>query len=338
MGVKALGESLYKISGLSLGAIFRVARFVAPTQERKANPTVFIDTSWIVRILNTSGTPCVSKTRDFAVVLCNLGFEVIFVYDPAGRHHAKADSIRRRGVVEGTRITACKAKREVMRLAKLRSDQQSTLTLQETKKIDEDIKSLNAKARAGDNDEKRQLPARFFEQLYMALKDIEPSSVGGSVNVITDAEFQADSVIAKAVVDGRVDILMANDGDFAIYGGDRYLALVDFKWSAKAKSLDKINKVEIRMVSSKIFNKIKDDVLVPHEQNTTKCDSPTDGSLLDGLCPRKRCMVAVALGCDQCPKGIPGRGAKSVHAVLDSFLNEEKMRQSDATFSDEELE
>jgi hypothetical protein len=100
MGVKALGESLYKISGLSLGAVLRIARFFAPTEERKANPTVFIDTSWIVRILNTGGTPCVSKTRDFAVVLCNLGFQVMFVYDPTGRHHAKADSIRRRGVAE----------------------------------------------------------------------------------------------------------------------------------------------------------------------------------------------------------------------------------------------
>jgi hypothetical protein len=121
MGVKALGESLYKISGLSLGAVFRIARFLAPTEKRKANPTVFIDTSWIVRILTTSGTPCVSKARDFAVVLCNLGFEVIFVYDPTGRHHAKADSIRRRGLAEGTRITACKAKREIMRLAQVRS-------------------------------------------------------------------------------------------------------------------------------------------------------------------------------------------------------------------------
>jgi hypothetical protein len=43
MRVKSLGESLYKISGLSLGAVLRIARFLAPTDARKANPTVFID-------------------------------------------------------------------------------------------------------------------------------------------------------------------------------------------------------------------------------------------------------------------------------------------------------
>jgi hypothetical protein len=202
MGVKELGKSLYKTSGLSLGAVFRIARFLAPTEQRKANPTAFIDTSWVVRILSTGGSPCVSKTRDFAVVLCNLGFEVVFVYDPTGRHHAKADSIRRRGVAECMRITACKAKREIMRLAQLWSNKKTGLTLEAKKQIDDTIKSLEAKARARYKDEKRHLRPYFFEQLYVALKDIKTSSVGGSVDVIMDAEFQADSVIAKAMLLG----------------------------------------------------------------------------------------------------------------------------------------
>jgi hypothetical protein len=60
MGGKALGESLYKILRLSLGAVFRIARFLAPTIERKANPTELdryqLDT--ILRILNTNGFDC----------------------------------------------------------------------------------------------------------------------------------------------------------------------------------------------------------------------------------------------------------------------------------------
>ena len=148
---------------------------------------------------------------------------MFIVFDPSFCYHTKVASVQRAGERESARATAFQAKTETMRIStQLRMD---NLTHAQRLVLLEDLKKIQATVKKAETKSQQLVPADFQQRM---IEEIDKLSKGLGVEVFT-SDYQADSMIAKLVMDGKADIILASDSDFSFICGERGLQITSFK-------------------------------------------------------------------------------------------------------------
>jgi len=139
--------------------------------------------------------------------------------------------------------------------------------------------------------------------------------------MVLTARFQADSFISEAAVKLKCDVIVANDGDYAVYVGGEALLMTNFKllWQGGKRI------TEIELCSG--FSTTIDKAFNASSNISKSCIQKAKYPLIDGTKDHRfRLAIAIAIGCDTLPKGVPSVGLASLsklletHKTVDSFL------------------
>ena len=303
MGVAGGGDVLHKVPGLKLEHLAN-ACLPRARQNSRSSVCAVVDASWIG--LKATSLPPVLFTVAVLEALVAAGFVCHVIFDPAQRHHTKCASIQRRGKREESRLAAFSAKQSVMRIA----NELRTLPLTEAQRKEklEKQTTLQATIQKGDNALQRVLPVNFVEDLRSEVEEQfgnRPDSV-----ILSSGAFQADSAIAKLILDGKADIVFANDADFSFLCGGQCLQVHDFKVDNKTDSLKDIT---VKSPSLQTVTAVVDASADLSEEKIVKAKVP----LIDGVeDPRFRLAIGLALGCDVLLGGIKGMGAATLQKLI----------------------
>ena len=212
---------------------------------RRSPFRVDVDISWIVRKLTKCTDSMYQKTvatAVFLVTLKSLGFAVTPVCDPNQRHSTKRSSFERRAKSIKKDIESRAARFELLQLTeKIKSatkDGVDTASL--TKEREEVIKV--AKYQSNYN----VIPPDFAIHLHNHLSMHNmygENSVGGSINNVLEGIYQADLPMAHRHTSriDESDMVIANDGDFAMYVGREMIQLRNFKYCRKNKEIHSLS-------------------------------------------------------------------------------------------------
>jgi len=139
--------------------------------------------------------------------------------------------------------------------------------------------------------------------------------------MVLTARFQADSFISEAAVKLKCDVIVANDGDYAVYVVGEALLMTNFKllWQGGKRI------TEIELCSG--FSTTIDKAFNASSNISKSCIQKAKYPLIDGTKDHRfRLAIAIAIGCDTLPKGVPSVGLASLsklletHKTVDSFL------------------
>ena len=151
----------------------------------------------------------------------------------------------------------------------------------------------------------------FADKLTEELLKLPDSPIGAKVSCLTGF-FQADSVISDHTLQGHCDIIFGNDADFSFLAGRNCLQVHEFKYLWTTDELSnftlKTGFVSTIMAALEASN----DLIAQKKLRIAACpliDERDD--------PLYRCVIAATTGCDTLPSGIPGIGAKRLHALID---------------------
>jgi hypothetical protein len=162
------------------------------------------------------------------------------------------------------------------------------------------------------------LPANFVERLQELVSQYDNNGKGQIAVEI--APFQADPSIADVALRGECEVIFSGDSDFAMYvgpGGPDNLSDImvrDIKINTKQSTVKCCTLItgqrEVANTIQRIlFNKGMA-VIFPAEPKYPLFDGVKD--------PQIRALIAIALGCDALPGGVPGLGASSLHNLLET--------------------
>lgn len=160
------------------------------------------------------------------------------------------------------------------------------------------------------------LPADFVPRLQELVSKYESHGKGEITAEV--APFQADPSIADIALRGGCEAILSGDSDFAMYvgpGGPDSLSDImvrDIKINQKQSTITCCTLVTgQRAVASEIEN------ILSNRGLTAAFPIEPKFPLFDGVADHKmRALIALALGCDALPGGIPGIGASSLHNLI----------------------
>jgi len=303
MGVSGGGDVLHQVPGLKLEHLAN-ACLARAQQNSRSSVTAVVDASWIG--FRATSLPPALFTVAVLEALVSAGFVCHVIFDPAHRHHTKCASIERCGKREESRLAAFSAKQSVMRIA----NELRTLSLTEAQRKEkvEEQKTLQSTIQKGDNALQSLLPSNFVEDLHSEVED-HFGNRADSVFLSTGA-FQADSAIAKLILDGMADIVFANDADFSFLCGGQCLQVHEFKLDNKT---DCLKDITVKSASLQTVTAVVNASADLGVEKIKKAKVP----LLDGVeDPRFRMAIGLALGCDVLVGGIRGMGAASIQKLI----------------------
>jgi hypothetical protein len=151
----------------------------------------------------------------------------------------------------------------------------------------------------------------FADRLAEELLKLPDSPIGAKVCCLTGF-FQADSVISDHTLQGHCDISFGNDGDLFFLAGRNCLQVHEFKYLWTTDELSNFTLKTGFRATTMAALEASNDLTV--QKNLIIAAYP----LIDEMdAPLYRCVVTTTIGCDTLPSGIPGIGAKRLHALID---------------------
>jgi hypothetical protein len=133
------------------------------------------------------------------------------------------------------------------------------------------------------------------------------------------AEFQADSVLAWAVLNGEADIILSADSDLAASLGGRCLSIKNFKFNDRSK-VKTLQNMEIFSAEYSTVHDICGLLGVP-----TNSIVIAKRPVFEGICSMKlRCLIAVGIGCDVFLNGVPGITPMVIHEQIMKLKQQQK--------------
>ena len=272
----------------------------------RVRPTVTIDASLIgYKYLGTSLHP-----SDGVYLICsalaNRNIDVLIMCDPPTRHHSKRAHHQRVGKKEKDKLKLMLCRLELS----CAGDDAGKI-----QQITDDIQKLEK------GECRSSLPADFVSRLQELVAKYE--SLGKGEITVEVAPFQADPSIADIALRGGCEAILSGDSDFAMYvgpgGADNLsdIMIRDIKINQKQSTITCCTLVTgQRAVATYINNILLNRGLTaafPIEPKFPLFDGVTD--------PNMRALIALALGCDALPGGVPGVGASSLHNILSTCNN-----------------
>jgi len=306
MGIQGQGSLLFKSKEVEFNNIVYLIEHRHAERERsqmtsRVRPKVTIDASLIgYKYLGTSLHPS-NGVHLICAALANRNIDVLIVCDPPTRHHSKRAHHQRIGKKEAARLKLMLCR---MELSCAGDDSENI------RRITDEIRKLeNGESRAF-------LPANFVQRLQQLVSTHESQGKGGiSIEI---APFQADPSMADVAISGGCEAIFSGDSDFAMYvgpgGPDKLgdIMIRDIKINQKQST---VTSCVIVTGQEEVANKIEglfnnrglSDVF------HTRPKFPLFNKVGD---PKMRALIALALGCDALPGGVPGLGASSLSNLL----------------------
>jgi len=298
MGINEGSKIFHKLKDIRLPQLAAILRDLrpspsspGPTQRR---PCVAIDGNWICN--RVGGIP--GRLMNIAEAFVAQDINVIIVFDGAFRHHSKRVSTKRSADCEKARIKAIETRAALMKLRNGGISDEA-----EEKKLSRNLKTLETQSVGGSGN---RFHPGFANAVVAAIEKKGTSSIQSRI-----ALTQADTVLAKLIVDGHADAILGNDGDFPVLIGGKGIAISDFKYDVRKKQLRDFTLatgfVSVLRRATRSISMSDDKIL--HAQFP----------LIDGRDdPRFRCLVAVCLGNDTCVSGVPGVAASTLSAIIEA--------------------
>jgi hypothetical protein len=306
MGIQGQGSLLFKSKEIEFNNIIYLIEHRHAERERsgltsRLRPKVTIDASLIgYKYLGTSLHPS-NGVHIICTALANRNIDVLIVCDPPTRHHSKRAYYQRVGKneMERLKIMLCR-----MELSCAGNDSEKI------RQISDDIRKLEK------GESRTSLPANFVERLQELVSTYD--SGGKGVMSVEIAPFQADPSIADIALSGGCDAILSGDSDFAMYvgpgGPDKFgdIMIRDVKINQKQSTVTSCSLVTGQeAVASKI-----EDILISKGLSNVFQTRPKYPLFNEVEDPKMRALMALALGCDALPWGVPGVGASSLHNLL----------------------
>ena len=304
MGIQGQGSLLFKSAEIEFNNI--VYLIEQRHAERRSStsrvrPKVTMDASLIgYKFLGTNLHPS-NGVHLIATALAIRNIDVLIVCDPPTRHHSKRAHQQRVGKKETERL----------KLMLLR------IELSSVGDDAEKIRYITNAIRKLEKMESRSfLPENFIprlEQLVSAYKSGEK----GEITVET-SPFQADPSIADIALRGGCEAIFSGDSDFAMYvgpGGPDTLSDIVFRDIKINTKQSTISCGTIITGQQHVAMKVEE--ILSHKGVKNVFPAEPKYPLFSGVHnPKIRALIALALGCDALPGGVPGVGAKSLHDLL----------------------
>ena len=267
----------------------------------RVRPKVTVDASLIAyKHLGTSLHPS-DSVFVISTLLASCNVDVNIICDPPTQHHSKRAHHQRVGKKEISKLQLILCRMELSRSGgDLERAQNFTNTIQRLEK---------AECRAS-------LPSNFISKLQEA---VSKYNTRGRGEIYMDiAPFQADPSIADVAIRGDCKAILSGDSDFSMYVGPggpdhiRDIMIRDIKISQKHST---ITSGTLITGQSQVAKRIEE--LLSHHVQSSVFSVEPKFPLFDGVKdPKMRALIAIALGCDALPGGVPGVGAASLSNLL----------------------
>jgi len=191
------------------------------------SPSIIIDANQMgMKMLNMPGSPML-RIIAFAQKFAKEGIDVVIAADGTMRMHTKRASIQRAGNRECARITALTSKQEL------------AIHLQSNNINNEKIAELQKIVTKTESSANNMLPDDFIDVLREEVDCLKTQSLGGDV-MLKIAQYQADPMIARIILEGKADAVVSNDSDYAVYLGRKCLCIKEYSYKIRDGSIDKI--------------------------------------------------------------------------------------------------
>lgn len=274
-----------------------------PPLTLRVRPKVTIDASLIGYKYLTSSLHPSDSVFLISRALAKRNIDVLIICDPPTRHHSKRAHHQRVGRMERNKLQLMIRRIELL----CSGDDAEKITT-----ITRDIQKLE-KA-----DNRLSLPADFSTRLHILHNDYQPQLGKGEITIET-APFQADPSIADVAIRGECEAIISGDSDFAMYvgpSGPDGLGDIMFRDIKINQRQSTITSGIVITGQSNVANKIME--FIASRESSTVFPVEPKFPLFDGVSdPRTRALIAIALGCDALPGGVPGVGASSLRNLLD---------------------
>lgn len=143
-------------------------------------------------------------------------------------------------------------------------------------------------------------------------------SVGSGSLTVIQAEQQADSCIAARANCYISHIILTADSDQAVLLGSNCVSIKLYYFNNNDNT---INRLDVFCATSKTLNQIASDISLPL---SSKNYVAAKYKLFDDINDYKvRALIAVGIGCDVFPSGVPDVGAKTMHDFILKLKEEE---------------
>jgi hypothetical protein len=155
-----------------------------------------------------------------------------------------------------------------------------------------------------------------FEKIKQEIKKL---NMDQNMLSAVQAEFQADSVLAWAVLNNEADIILSADSDLAALLGGRCVSIKNFKFNDRAK----VKSLQCMEIFSAEYSTVHDicGLLGVAAYSIVLAKRP----VFKGISNMKlRCLIAVGIGCDVFVNGVPGITPKFVHETILKLKQQQK--------------
>jgi len=191
------------------------------------SPSIIIDANQMgMKMLNMPGSPML-RIIAFVQKFAKEGIDVIIAADGTMQMHTKWASIQQAGNWECAHITALTLKQEL------------AIHLQSNNINNEKIAELQKIVMKMESSTNNMLLDDFIDVLREEVDCLKTQSLSGDVTLII-AQYQADPMIAQIILEGKVDAVISNNLDYAVYLGQKCLYIKEYSYKIWDGSIDKI--------------------------------------------------------------------------------------------------
>jgi len=146
--------------------------------------------------------------------------------------------------------------------------------------------------------------------------------------MVEKALHEADYAICYRVMNGETDVVLANDCDYKVAAGDACLAINEFKYDTRAKTMKHVT------LTSGSRTTIESAAMAAGIGLDGKNYKAAAHPLLDKASPALRALIAVGLGCDTLPGGVCGIAMKGISTFLEG-INDSNNTDATGTTTDD---
>jgi hypothetical protein len=260
----------------------------------------------------------IAAVMHIATALSELLIDVVIISDhPTNRHPSKRASCKRKADAEKAAMRLIIARSQLQFLLSSHDSSQSN---ERAKRIDE----MQKRIRSLENVLSRGLPSDFVPKLEEFVAGYKSEGKGDiTIEVVPT---QADPCAAKLAVDGVVDAVVSGDSDFVVYvgpngrNGTADVLLKDLKLTMTKEPIKSCRLYTGQKAVADRIETILQQKLgrSPFENEGRVPTYPIFSGVVD---PMVRALLALYVGCDNCPGGVVGQGPKAASKLITKYSN-----------------
>lgn len=306
---------------LNSSQVATIVRHVHQHWKGVGKPTIDVDASiYMYRFCQTKKEP-VEELAAFLIAWASVGIDVTCVLDPlcGVRDDTKRAAIKRSGERMSNKFKAFEAKAQLLRLGQQLQNTTSqpdgfdpAKTKLEMLQYEKIIKSADSSMATSTVLMSNRLP----ELLSEALQSLGRPPRCGDIRILI-AKTQADSAISYRMLNGHSQAVLSSDMDYGHLCTARCIQ-VDCSFSGRRKKdVDSIKDIIVSSTSKSAIDVVIKALSFPP---TTEIKTPRY-PLFNGRSPWWCAIIAVAIGCDQCPGGVTDVNVSVISKWLHRFPN-----------------